>query len=110
MDSSFWLPYWERSWLGDISEVMNSARKLSHILAKFFNPEIFLRLYTEFQCPTLPGTGAGGVGGVVWWFKPIIVLSLEKAEQFCLSFILRDTKLNFLTPGKNMVNVESWFM
>ena len=28
---------------------------------------VMLKLYTEFQCPTLPETGAGGVGGVVWW-------------------------------------------
>ena len=44
-----------------------------------------LRLYTEFQCPTMSGTGlkvcvrCGGGGG--WWLKPIIVFSLVQAEQ-----------------------------
>ena len=45
-----------------------------------------LRLYTKFQCSTMPGTGqkvcgvvGGGCGG--WWLKPILVFSLAKAEQ-----------------------------
>ena len=46
-----------------------------------------LGLYTKFQCLAMPGTGlkvcvrVGGGVVVVWWFKPIIVLSLVKAEQ-----------------------------
>ena len=47
-----------------------------------------LRLYTKFQCPTMPGTGqkVSGGGGVVvvvvWWLKPTLVFSLAQAEQF----------------------------
>ena len=46
-----------------------------------------LRLYTTFQCSTMPRTGHivgfGGVGGMC---KPILVFSLAKAEQknYCL--------------------------
>ena len=47
-----------------------------------------LRMYTTFQCSTMPGTGQKvcGGGGFVWWWwvvvcKPILVLSLAKAEQ-----------------------------
>ena len=46
---------------------------------------VMLRLYTEFQCSTMPGTGqkvcGGGWVGGGWVFKPILVLSLAKAEQ-----------------------------
>ena len=43
-------------------------------------------LYTEFQSPTMPGTCQKvcvrvWCGGWVWWCKPIIVLSLDQAEQ-----------------------------
>ena len=45
-----------------------------------------LRLHTEFQCPTMPGTGlkvcGGGCGGWVVWYVPILVLSLGQAEQY----------------------------
>ena len=47
------------------------------IFKKLFNC-VILRLYTEFQCPTMPGTGqkvCGGGGG--WVCKPIILLSLS---------------------------------
>ena len=45
-----------------------------------------LRQYTELQCSTMPGTGQKvcGVVGVV--FKPILVFSLAKAEQFTRIF------------------------
>ena len=41
-----------------------------------------LRLHTEFQCPTIPGTGLKVcVGALVRWCKPILVFSLGQAEQ-----------------------------
>ena len=56
-------------------------------IKKFFFKNLFryviLKLYTKFQCPTVPGTGQkvfrGGDGVVV--YKPIIVFSLAQAEQ-----------------------------
>ena len=51
-----------------------------------------LRLYTEFQCPTVPGTGlkvCGGMVGVVGgWCKPILVFSLGQAEQWLISYLM----------------------
>ena len=51
---------------------------------------VMLRLYTKFQCSTMPGTGQKVCGGVVggWaggWLKPILVFSLAKAEQKLVS-------------------------
>ena len=51
-----------------------------------------LRLHTEFQCPTMPGTGlkvcGGMVGGMVGgWCKPILVFSLGQAEQYLCKLI-----------------------
>ena len=48
-----------------------------------------LRLHTEFQCPTMPGTGLKVCGGMVGGgmvgggmvCKPILVFSLGQAEQ-----------------------------
>ena len=46
-----------------------------------------LRLYTEFQCPAMSGTGLKVCvrwvwwWWVVWWLKPVIVFSLVQAEQ-----------------------------
>ena len=44
---------------------------------------VMLRLHTEFQCSTIAGTGQKVCGGgwVVVVLKPIIVLTLAKAEQ-----------------------------
>ena len=42
---------------------------------------VMLRLYTEFQCFTMPGTGQKVCGGGWVVCKPILVLSLAKAEQ-----------------------------
>ena len=47
-----------------------------------------LRLYTKLQCSNMPGTGQKVCGdGVVVWcggvvFKPTLVFSLAKAEQY----------------------------
>ena len=42
-----------------------------------------LRLHTDFQCPTMPGTGLTVCGGMVGgWGKPILVFSLGQAEQW----------------------------
>ena len=38
---------------------------------------VILRMYTEFQCPTMPGTGQKVCGGGGWVCKPIIMLSLS---------------------------------
>ena len=38
---------------------------------------VILRMYTEFQCPTMPGTGQKVCGGWWWVCKPIIMLSLS---------------------------------
>ena len=43
-----------------------------------------LRLHTEFQCPTMPGTGLKVCGGMVGGgmvCKPILVFSLGQAIQ-----------------------------
>ena len=52
--------------------------KKKKIFKKLFSC-VILRLYTEFQCPTMPGTGqkvcGGGGGGCV---NPIILLSLSQ--------------------------------
>ena len=47
-----------------------------------------LRLHTEFQCPTRPGTGLKvcGGGGMVVWCVPILVFSLGQAEQLLDEF------------------------
>ena len=45
---------------------------------------VILLLFTKFQSPTMPGTRQKvcvRCGGVVWWCKPIIVFSLDQAEQ-----------------------------
>ena len=75
-------------------------------------------LYTKFQSPTMPGTHqkvcvrwVGGCGG---WLKPIIVFSLDQAEQNLDSSI----KANFIVqdfdpgnPGKMFplpYNIIDW--
>ena len=44
-----------------------------------------LILQSEFQCPSMPGTGLEVCVGMVWWFgevyKPILVFNLPQYEQ-----------------------------
>ena len=58
---------------------------LGNFLFKSLLSYVMLRLYTAFQCPTIPGTGLKVC--VVWWVwwwvcKPIIMFSLAQAEQY----------------------------